>query len=454
MLKRYESEAGMFEFVRPTRPRRSSGNIFTAVVGRNGTGKSRLLRGVVRNLITETINPKVFSREEQANFKTESVGILEIAYKPSQIICVSASPFDKFPLLRREQFVRGYSYLGLRGLPSSNLGLAYMSRIISALIQAAENIPGQTQAIAHVLETSGYKGGIHITLQKPPPSLLQRLLAPNPRQALEEYTKSSLFLSDGISRYRQLLIAEPKQFDHIVRIARHMMPRLRGRSEIGISIDRNSVGIDFDLAINRKDWLQLLLSGLFRLKDVMLVKQDGTKPIKLHEASSGEQAVLMSLLGIGSQIQDGALICIDEPEVCLHPEWQEKYIEVLAETFQQFHGCHFLIATHSPQIVAQMPKGDCFVTSMEDRVARHAREFTNRSIDFQLAEVFAAPGYKNEYLCRIALNAFAMVSKEKKVNSEVKQTLRTLRRLTPELHGDDPLRELISTLEDMAKTYG
>jgi len=454
MLIRYESEAGIFEFVRPARSRRNSGNIFTAIVGRNGTGKSRLLRGVVRNLTAETISPKAFSREEQANFKTEFRGELEIAYKPSQIICVSTSPFDKFPLLRREQIVQGYSYLGLRGLPSSNLGLAYMSRIIYALIQAAEYVPGQTQAIAQVLESSGYKGGIHITLQKLPPSLLDRLLKDDPRQALEEYARSSMFFGDGLSRHRQLLMAEPKQFDHIIQVLRYVAPRIKGRSEIGISIDRNSVEIDFDSTINRKDWIQLLLSGLFRLKDVMLVKQNATKPIKLHEASSGEQAVLMALLGIGSQIQDGALICIDEPEVCLHPEWQEKYIELLAQTFRQFRACHFLIATHSPQIVAQMPKGDCFVVSMEDRVARRASEFTNRSIDFQLAEVFAAPGYKNEYLCRIALNAFAMMSKQKKVSSEIKQTLRTLRRLSPELHDGDPLHELILTLEDMANTYG
>ena len=161
----------------------------------------------------------------------------------------------------------------------------------------------------------------------------------------------------------------------------------------------------------------------------------------------------MGLLGIGSHITDGSLICIDEPEVCLHPEWQEKYIELLFNTFRHYRGCHFLIATHSPQIVAQIPQGNCYVMSMEDGIARSASDYSQRSIDFQLAEVFNAPGFRNEYLSRIALNAFARVSKTKRFDEQSRDDLAILRRLVHEMHANDPLIDLITALEEMASAY-
>ncbi|MBY8186655.1 ATP-binding protein [Vibrio fluvialis] len=34
-------------------------------------------------------------------------------------------------------------------------------------------------------------------------------------------------------------------------------------------------------------------------------------------------------LGIISSIDDDALILIDEPEISLHPSWQQKFVEIL-----------------------------------------------------------------------------------------------------------------------------
>lgn len=56
----------------------------------------------------------------------------------------------------------------------------------------------------------------------------------------------------------------------------------------------------------------------------------------IKDASSGEQSIILSILGIASKIKDNSLICIDEPEICLHPEWQEKYIEILTQTFTNY----------------------------------------------------------------------------------------------------------------------
>ena len=157
----------------------------------------------------------------------------------------------------------------------------------------------------------------------------------------------------------------------------------------------------------------------------------------------------MGLLGIASQIEDNSLICIDEPEVCLHPEWQEKYVHLLLEAFSNRRNCQFLIATHSPQVVAELPQSNCFVMNMADGKALDAKLLSHRSVDFQLASVFRTPGRHNEFLNRTALNLFSRVSSNKSFSEEDNHDLRLLEDLFATINQTDPLRESISALQAM-----
>ncbi|HDQ4464503.1 TPA: ATP-binding protein [Pseudomonas aeruginosa] len=455
MLRSFESYLGDFEFVDQSHACPSDDNKFTVIVGKNGTGKSRLLRNIVLGLVANQVNPKVFSREDQVSFKSEQLGWLDIDYKPEKIICASTSPFDKFPTLRRDSYCEEYSYLGLRGLPSSNLGLSYMSKIVFTLIAEVVKNDKQAASVSGVLEYLGYVGEILITLSPPSSSLIADLsVAGNPYSVIEEYLRRPKFFSTDLNtQLRQLLDLDDTQLSRVIDSARRLESYTR-RRKLVIAINNKGLHFFSEAPIDSEDIVLAVTSGLFRLREVELHKPTIRGAIRFSEASSGEQSVVMSLLGIGSQIRDGSLICIDEPEICLHPEWQEKYIELLFHTFSSKKNCHFLIATHSPQIVAQIPDGSCYVMSMSDGKAQHASKFAHRSIDFQLAEVFDAPGYKNEYLSRIALNAFAKVSRNKKFDYDSKKTLEHLRRSKGDLRSNDPLNELIVALEEMACKYG
>lgn len=455
MLRSYVNATRRFNFVSAHVERDSDQNTFTIMVGRNGTGKSRLLRSVVTNLIADVVDPNSFAREERILFNTDRSGELDSRWRPTRIICASTSPFDRFPLPRRDHLTEGYIYLGLRGLPSANLGLAYMSRVMFSLLEAADSTQAQARSIVSVLQYLGYQGAIGTLLQLVPGRLIEELLISEaPAKVLHEYLGRSAgpFLTENIGALRNLLnLTEPDLWE-VVEAARQFFHGVPGR-RLRVTVTSEGLDIMPFAKIEKGNLLLLARSGLLRLREVVLYKEDFDEPIKLHDASSGEQAVVMGLLGIGSHITDGALVCIDEPEVCLHPEWQEKYIELLFHTFRQYRGCHFLIATHSPQIVAQIPDGNCFVMSMEDGAAKSASDYSQRSIDFQLAEVFNAPGFRNEYLSRIALNAFARVTKAKRFDDQSRGDLLTLRRVGPGLQANDPLRELIIALEEMAATY-
>jgi predicted ATPase len=454
MLKSYWNGEREFDFVAPDKDIHSAKNTYTIIVGRNGTGKSRLLRSVVTSLIGEVVDRNSLARDERINSASDFGGLLNMNWRPSQIICASTSPFDKFPLLRRDHLARGYSYLGLRGLPSSNLGLAYMGRIIFSLIEAADQSRLQARAIAGVLEYLGYVGGIHARLQIPANRLVEELLTTSdPRRVLEDASRRVIFSGDGLGPLRALFAEDVEAFWRAIEAAKRLSSVSFSSRVIDTLIDEHGVQFHCNPGLDRVDLMLLARAGLLRMREVILNKKSVDRPIRLHEASSGEQAVVMGLLGIGSHIKNNTLVCIDEPEVCLHPEWQERYIELLFHSFRRYRGCHFLIATHSPQIVAQIPEGNCFVMSMEDGQAREAQDYSRRSVDFQLAEVFNAPGFRNEYLSRVALNLFAKASKEKHFDQKSLHELVILRKAFAGLRETDPLRDLIIALEKMVKAY-
>jgi hypothetical protein len=171
------------------------------------------------------------------------------------------------------------------------------------------------------------------------------------------------------------------------------------------------------------------------------------RKILIGDASSGEQCVVMALLGIASHIRDGAWIFIDEPEVCLHPEWQEKYIELLTDAFKGFSNCHFLIATHSPQIVSKLDDDNCFVLDLEFGTTVPASKLNKRSADFQLANLFRAPGYKNEYLTRELVNALEVIGAGDSLSSDRRKEIYQLLALKDFLEETDPVRKLMEILE-------
>jgi putative ATP-dependent endonuclease of the OLD family len=72
--------------------------------------------------------------------------------------------------------------------------------------------------------------------------------------------------------------------------------------------------------------------------------------VNISKASSGEKEIINILLGIFSlNVQDG-IVFIDEPELHLHPRWQNLLLEVITELSEKKNN-QFILATHSPTFV-------------------------------------------------------------------------------------------------------
>ncbi len=71
---------------------------------------------------------------------------------------------------------------------------------------------------------------------------------------------------------------------------------------------------------------------------------------RINELSTGEKTLLSKVLYLYFKDYKDKVILIDEPELSLHPNWQNKILKIY-ENFAKLNNCQIIIATHSPHII-------------------------------------------------------------------------------------------------------
>ncbi|MEA3490540.1 MAG: ATP-binding protein [Campylobacterota bacterium] len=72
--------------------------------------------------------------------------------------------------------------------------------------------------------------------------------------------------------------------------------------------------------------------------------------LSIDDISTGEKTLLSKVLYLYFKDIRNQIVLIDEPELSLHPSWQNKILK-LYETFAKENNCQIIIATHSPHII-------------------------------------------------------------------------------------------------------
>lgn len=78
---------------------------------------------------------------------------------------------------------------------------------------------------------------------------------------------------------------------------------------------------------------------------------NGEQRIKLESLSSGERNDFIMFFDMIFRTKNGSIILIDEPEISLHINWQEKYVDNVLKALEG-KGCQIIISTHSPDIIS------------------------------------------------------------------------------------------------------
>jgi predicted ATPase len=430
-------------------------NVFTVVVGKNGVGKSRLLADIVKNNSLEVSQFSSFRTPAKASDLWRDGG---------KVIAVSTSPFDKFPA-RRKADIEGntnYRYVGMRAE-----GLYQASSAVSLISSAAKGLLDQllVSSASHnllpVFDSLNFSPVVDFVFK---PGYIR--------------SRSSLFVVDIVEDPSLEVELRNLDRDYGIQVDERYFDNLRALSfsrrhkVIHAMINVNKflshrkaveLTVNFAGGLSRLDGvvtddsfiesvLVLMNAGLMRLMDLKLQKL-GFGELSLKRASSGEQCLLVLMLGIAGHITDGSLILIDEPEISLHPRWQEEFMMMLMKSFSSYNKCHFIIATHSPQVIARLNSRACFVTSLSKHKIYDAEEFYQRSADYQLAELFDAPGIMNEYISRLAFNLLARVKANRTLSDESLQDLNRLLELDLQVECGDPVKELIGSVVEVCKHY-
>lgn len=135
--------------------------------------------------------------------------------------------------------------------------------------------------------------------------------------------------------------------------------RLAQRYRMLLEKDKGSAGKEFYEDSNLKELSALLdelgygwsLESIDPLRneyDIRLKKQGSS--FRVSAASSGERELLTYLFAIFALNVRDALIVVDEPELHLHPKWQQTLLRLFVRLSAKT-GNQFLLATHSPTFV-------------------------------------------------------------------------------------------------------
>jgi len=90
-------------------------------------------------------------------------------------------------------------------------------------------------------------------------------------------------------------------------------------------------------------------SHLDKEDNVWFTNNNGAKFL-IDKLSTGEKTLLSKVLYLYFKDYKEKIILIDEPELSLHPSWQNKVLKIY-ENFAKLNSCQIIIATHSPHII-------------------------------------------------------------------------------------------------------
>jgi len=124
-------------------------------------------------------------------------------------------------------------------------------------------------------------------------------------------------------------------------------------TEISDEMLRTYDNARFVIGLNRDNKAQIAEESKVRTFEPALLRADSSEIVRFQQLSSGERHIILMLAKIVYSAMPGTVILIDEPEISLHVHWQQVLPQLFASLSEMLK-CSFVIATHSPTLVANV----------------------------------------------------------------------------------------------------
>lgn len=391
-------------------------NKIDLLTGPNGSGKTRILTALAEKFKSYDSSSRRSSR------MSDNVHInLKGDFQPRKVIAQTYSPFSRFPSqipdhfylaesltsvyaegVRRKRF---YSCLGLfrstpaiinniskRALETSIFNMSESPECAASIAGLMPNIGLQDRFVLKYRSVRNFNDFLDSYRHGGVKAILERL------ERFRHFTRH-----DPIAR--ELHQADPSQFADLLAEAFKILEPMQVENriyeaEFGSHSRKNSYDYAVVQALSLFRQLEMLELVSCSLTDFSDYSFD------VAHASSGQQQMICSIMELASSLENDALILIDEPELSLHPKWQQIYLDHLHAALGPFRGCHVLLATHSPLVVQRGLQSGAGVIQLG---TEHNLPDVSKTVSVEgtLLDVFDTPVYDSVYLANQIISAIA-----------------------------------------------
>lgn len=124
--------------------------------------------------------------------------------------------------------------------------------------------------------------------------------------------------------------------------------------------------------------LDVKLKGFSKDEKTMPIFENSAgEEFDINDLSSGEKQLFLRTLSIKMLEPKNSIILIDEPELSLHPKWQQRIIEVYKKIEENNQ---IIIATHSPHILGSVSSENIFILYRDENGKIEAKTGKNMDI--------------------------------------------------------------------------
>jgi predicted ATPase len=191
--------------------------------------------------------------------------------------------------------------------------------------------------------------------------------------------------------------------------------------------------------------------GIKDLEPLFKIKSTG-ETHSVDELSSGEKQIFFRAGSILEYNLENSIILIDEPEISMHPEWQQKILDFYRKVAGKNQ---LIIATHSPHIVSSCRKEEVRVLVRENdkvQIKEYIEGTYGRTIEQLLFSVFDLKSVRDANVQEKIDRFKALYINKENLNDDKKSEMNKLKiELTSFLDPDDPELSLIDIEENTNK---
>ena len=179
--------------------------------------------------------------------------------------------------------------------------------------------------------------------------------------------------------------------------------------------------------------LDIKISGISKnAKSIPIFTNSSGDKFDINELSSGEKQLFLRTLAIKMLNPENSIILIDEPELSLHPKWQQRIVDVYRKIGKNNQ---IIIATHSPHILGSVKKDNIMLLDKDDdgkivvRTGDELYDSYGQPTDRVLKDIMGLETTRNPKVFKLLEEAGELVDKNEYESEEFKTKYKKLREI-------------------------